>query len=106
MSSAIPVRFENGVLTLQFVASAKMLRQMCESNGRPEQIQTVLTEQLSMPVKLKFETVIEYQTKAEVKKNPPKTTGQRRNELINDPAVRKVLMGLDATITSVEENSD
>jgi DNA polymerase-3 subunit gamma/tau len=33
-----------------------------------------------------------------------KTPGQRRNELINDPAVRTVLMGLDATITGIDEN--
>ncbi len=103
LGSAVPVQFENGVLTLQFSASAKMLRQMCESNGRPEHIQAVLTEQLSMPVKLKFETAIEHQTKAEVKQI--KTTGQRRKELINDPAVKTVLLGLDATITSVEEDS-
>jgi DNA polymerase III subunit gamma/tau len=36
--------------------------------------------------------------------NQPKTTGQRRNELINDPAVRTVLMGLDATITGIDED--
>jgi hypothetical protein len=35
---------------------------------------------------------------------PSKTTGQKRNELLNDPAVRTVLMGLDATITGIEEN--
>jgi DNA polymerase-3 subunit gamma/tau len=104
LSSAVPARFENGVLTLQFSSSAKMLKQMCESNGRTEQIQTVLTEQLSMPIKLKFDTATEHQTKAEIKKNRPKTTGQRRNELINDPAVKTILMGLDATITGVEED--
>ncbi|MBN1803633.1 MAG: DNA polymerase III subunit gamma/tau [Sedimentisphaerales bacterium] len=104
LSSAEPARFENGVLVLQFGASAKMLKQMCESNGRPEQIQTVLTEQLSMPVKLKFETAYEHQTKAEIKKNPPTTSGRRRNNLINNPAVKTVLMGLDATITGVEED--
>ncbi|MHC4596220.1 MAG: DNA polymerase III subunit gamma/tau [Planctomycetota bacterium] len=44
-------------------------------------------------------------------RHPPKaktpnrrTSGQKRNELINDPAVRTVLMGLDATITGVEED--
>ena len=81
-----------------------MLKQMCESNGRPEQIQAVLSDELARPVKLKFEIVIEHQTKAEIKKNRPKTTGQRRNEMINDPAVKTVLMGLDATITAVEED--
>ncbi len=104
LSSAVPSRFENGVLTLEFGSSANMLRKMCESNGRAEQIQTVLTEQLSMPIELKFETVIEHQTKAEIKKNPPRTTGQRRNEIINNPAVKTILMGLDATITAVEED--
>jgi DNA polymerase-3 subunit gamma/tau len=104
LSSAVPVRFKNGMLTLQFSSSAGMLRKMCESNGRTEQIQAVLSEQLSMPVELKFETAIEHQTKAEIKKNPPKTTGQRRNEIINNPAVKTVLMGLDATITGVEED--
>jgi len=36
--------------------------------------------------------------------NRGKTSGQKRNELINDPAVKTVLMGLDATITGIEEN--
>jgi len=104
LSSAVPARFENGVLTLEFGASAKMQKKMCESNGRAEQIQTLLSEQLSIPVKLKLETATEHQTKAEIKKNPPKTTGQRRNEIINNPAVKTILMGLDATITAVEED--
>ncbi len=33
----------------------------------------------------------------------PKTASQRKNELINDPAVKTVLIGLDATITGIEE---
>jgi DNA polymerase-3 subunit gamma/tau len=33
----------------------------------------------------------------------PKTSSQRKNEIINDPAVKTVLMGLDATITDIEE---
>ena len=32
-----------------------------------------------------------------------KTRGQRKNEIINDPAVKAILMGLDATITGIEE---
>jgi DNA polymerase-3 subunit gamma/tau len=102
LSSAVPARFENGVLTLEFGASAKMQKQMCESNGRAEQIQSLLSEQFSRPLRLKFE-IAAGQTKGEIKKNQPKTTGQRRNEMINNPAVKTVLMGLDATITAVEE---
>lgn len=33
----------------------------------------------------------------------PKTSSQRKNEIINDPGVKTVLMGLDATITDIEE---
>jgi DNA polymerase-3 subunit gamma/tau len=33
-----------------------------------------------------------------------KTNSKKRNELINDPAVKTILMGLDATITGIEEN--
>ena len=104
LSSAEPSRFENGVLTLEFGASATMQKQMCESNGRAEQIQTLLSEQFSTPLRLKFEIGAEQQTKAEIKKSRPKTTGQRRNEMINNPAVKTILMGLDATITAVEED--
>ena len=103
LSSAVPARFENGILTLEFGAAAKMQKQMCESNGRAEQIQTLLSEHFSTPLRLKFE-IAAGQTKAEIKKKQPKTTGQRRNEMINNPAVKTILMGLDATITAVEED--
>ncbi len=104
LSSAVPKQFEDGVLTLEFGASAQMQKKMCESNGRAEQIQTLLGEQLSTPVRLKFETAAEQQTEAVPDANQPKTSSQRRNELINDPAVKTVLMGLDATITGIEED--
>jgi len=104
LGSAVPKQFEDGVLTLEFGASTQMQRKMCESNGRAEQIQALLSEQLSMPVRLKFETAAEQQTQGKPAVNQPKTIGQRRNELINDPAVKTVLMGLDATITGIEED--
>ena len=103
LSSAVPAQFDNGVLTLEFGASAQMQKRMCESNGRMEQIQALLSEQLSTPVKLKFESGAEEQIQGGLSANQPKTSGQRRNELINDPAVKTVLMGLDATITGIEE---
>ncbi len=103
LSSALPRRFEDGVLTLEFGASAQMQKRMCESNGRAEQIQTLLSEQFSRPVKLKFGTAAE-QTQGEPTVKQPRTSGQRRNEIMNDPAVKTVLMGLDATITGIEED--
>ncbi len=37
-------------------------------------------------------------------KQQGKTASQKRNEIISDPAVKAVLIGLEATITGVEEN--
>jgi DNA polymerase-3 subunit gamma/tau len=58
------------------------------------------------------ENIQKYTAPGEKQKEPEQTykrsrmSGQKRNEIINDPAVKTVLMGLDATITNVEENQD
>jgi len=101
---AEPSRFEGGILTLEFGPSAQVQKGMCERNDRAEQIKNVLSEQLSIPVKLKFEIAAGEQTQEEPVPIREMTTGQRRNELINDPAVKTVLLGLDATITGIEED--
>ena len=103
ISSAVPSRFENNVLTLQFGPSCHMQKKMCESNGRTEQIQNVLSEEFSIPVRLKFELAAGPPVPIETVPDRPKSI-QRRNEIINDPAVKTVILGLDATITGIEEN--
>jgi DNA polymerase III gamma/tau subunit len=54
------------------------------------------------PINKQQPASIENQTSSAEKRS--KTTGQKRNELINDPAVRTILMGLDATITGIDED--
>jgi DNA polymerase-3 subunit gamma/tau len=55
-------------------------------------------------------TIQEHRASSNEQKKPEHThkrsriSGQKRNEIINDPAVKTVLMGLDATITDIEEN--
>ena len=100
LSKAEPARFENGLLTLAFSSSAEVFKKMCDSNGRTEQIQSLLGEYFGTPVRLEFETSADKQTNAVPK--PPSLISQRHNELINDPAVKMVLMELDATITDVD----
>ena len=103
LSCAVPSRFENGALVLEFDASARVKKSMCERNGRPEQIGALLSDKFSTPVTVKLEIAAGEQAQAEPGTEKPKTTGQRRNELLNDPAVKAILMGLDATITGIEE---
>jgi len=106
LGSAVPSRFDDGVLTLEFGPSNHVQKSMCERNGRVEQIEALLGEQFSRPIKLKLETAAGEQPQPESGTTPPKTGSQRRNEIINDPAVKTVLMGLDATITNIEEDKD
>jgi DNA polymerase-3 subunit gamma/tau len=104
LSTAEPARFEDGVLTLEFSPAARMQKSMCERNGRSEQIQDLLSRQFSMPVRLKFEIAEKSQLRDESAPAPSKSGSRRRNELMSDPAVKMVLLGLDATITGIEED--
>jgi len=102
LSSAVPIRFDDGILTLEFDMSARA--DIFEKSGRKEQIEALLSKEFSMPIKLQLETAAGEQTQSESGTTPPKTGSQRRNEIVNDPAVKTVLMGLDATITNIEED--
>jgi len=103
LGSARPARFDNGALTLEFAASAQMQKEMCERNGRTEQIGTLLTKQFSTPIKLTL-GLAKPPAQTESDSEQPVPPAQKRNELINDPAVKTVLLGLDARITRVEED--
>ena len=102
LSSANPVRLEEGILTLEFDSSTKI--RMCESNGKAEQIQACLREQLSVPIGIRFEVAAQEENQDQPTPIQEISSVKRRNELINDPAVKTILLGLDATITNIEED--
>ena len=101
LSSAVPIQLDQGILTLKFDMSTKA--DIFEKSGRKKQIEALLSKKFSTPVKLKLETTAGEQTQSKPGTTPPKTGSQRRNEIVNNPAVKTVLMGLDATITGIEE---
>jgi hypothetical protein len=78
---------------------------MCESNGRAEQIASALSDYLGLSSKIQLEFILTEQPVADARPKRPRTDSQRRSEIINDPAVKTILTGLDATITGIEENS-
>jgi len=102
LSSAEPVRFENGVLTLEFGPSGHVHKRICESNGRTEQIETLLSTEFSTRIKLKFEIAAGERKQPEPNSREQKIGSKKRYELANDPAVKTVLLGLDATIMGIE----
>ncbi len=102
MTGSMPRELKGDTLIIDFPTSGRIQKQMCESNGRADQIASVLSEHLGRPVRIKFEMVAEPQ-KSEDANGRAKPNGQKRNEILNDPGVKTVLLGLDATITGIEE---
>ncbi|MHC4395419.1 MAG: DNA polymerase III subunit gamma/tau [Planctomycetota bacterium] len=103
LSSAEPSRFENGRLTLEFGASAGVSKRMCESNGRTEALESLLSEHCRVPIELKLEIAADEQEQSESDSNQTGISSRRKNEIVNDPAVKTVLMELGATITGIDE---
>lgn len=113
LSSAVPVKFAEGVLTLAF--NNRMQKQMCESNGRFEQILGLLSEYCTGLEKIEIEASGETGSESGIRRAGSGGSGSKasrsagridrktRNELVNDPAVKTVLIGLDARITRIEE---
>ncbi len=104
LKMARPVSFEADTLTLAFSPSAKVSKDICQSNGRLEQIQGCLSKHFSKPITVKLLVEGPDNTaKDGPSKGPEKSPAQRRNELMNDPTVKTLLTGLGATITNIEE---
>ena len=104
LSGAQPTNLGNNILTLTFDASAQMNKKLCESNGRLEQIQAALGSFFGLPVTVKLE-LASTDTSPAVPAASTKMTSAQKADVINHPAVKTVLLGLDATVTGVDENS-
>ena len=99
------IKCEDDVLTVEFPATAKPQKEMCENNGRLDQITAVANEYLGRSVRIKFvvaaATVVAETAPAEGRSE----STSRRREILNDPAVKAVLTGLEATVTGIEDES-
>jgi DNA polymerase-3 subunit gamma/tau len=102
MTGSLPRELTGDTLIIDFPTSGRIRKQMCESNGRADQIASVLSEHLGRSVRIKFEMVAE-SSQSEDANGHAKPNGRKRNEILNDPGVKTVLLGLDATITGIEE---
>jgi hypothetical protein len=94
-------RLKDDALTIEFPAAGRMAKGMCEGKERSERITAALSEHFGRPVRIMYEIAAEPQTGGT--NNNARPNGQKRYEILNDPAVKTVLTGLDATITGIEE---
>jgi DNA polymerase-3 subunit gamma/tau len=88
------------VLSIEFPTPGRI--EMCQSNGRADQIAGVLSERLGRRIRVKFEAGVGPQSEAA--EGPARLNTQKRCEILNDPGVKAVLGGLEATVTRIEEN--
>lgn len=106
LSRAVPSSFEGNVLTFTFSSSAGVSKKMCESNGRSEQIEALLQETFGAEVKLRLELADGEMQPADSPQaaKPQAVTGsQKRNRIMQNPAVKNILRELGATVTDIEE---
>ena len=94
-------RSKDDELTIEFPAAGKVAKGICEGKERTERIASAVGEHFGRPIRIKYQIAAEAQ--AEGTTNHARPNGQKRYEILNDPAVKTVLTGLDATITGIEE---
>jgi DNA polymerase-3 subunit gamma/tau len=104
LKKAVPLRLDGGTLSLGFDVSDEFSMKLCQSSGKAEVIESVLSSALGTKIKAVFET-IDSGGKAGQKPKPPGAKASKKtiDEAANTPAVKAVLFELDANIIDVEE---
>ena len=97
LSLAKPGAFDNGVLTIEFGSGSETMMNMCQTNGRAEKIESVLKDTIGGLSKVKFALTKDEQKEAK------KSASEKRNEILNHPAVKSVLTGLNAKVSDIEQ---
>jgi len=107
---AVPAAFENGTLTIAFSSSdpaARMYIGVCEQTYTKDRLQTAFSEVLGTPIALKV--VIQNgppaATAAPYKPRGARTSQKEMNEILNDPAIKTLILGMNAKVTGIEEDS-
>ena len=100
--SAEPAELQNNTLTLMFGPASEFLMTMCRSPLRAQQIQLLLSKAIGTDIQVKFETSGESGKKSGFVKRP--SGKEMQKEVMSDPAVKKLISGLNATITGIEED--
>lgn len=101
LAHAQPVELRNRTLVLGFAPAAGFHKTMCES--RASKLAEVIQTLVGACLVLKFTTADNGQSSSEASPVPVDTPSSgRMSEIMKDPAVRTLLVGLDARITDIE----
>ena len=106
LKKAVPLRLSGNNLSLGFDTSDEFSMKLCQSNGRAEIVESVLSNAVGTKIKVVFEAV-DNGGRAGQKPKPPGAKASKKtiDEAANTPAVRAILSDLDANIIDVKEES-
>ena len=102
-----PKQLRGSVLVLSFPAAEAFAKNLCETNGRAEKIQSLLSDATGEKINIAFEIEDSEQPHKKKIRPPGARIGKEQmDRAANTPAVKTVLLGLDANIVDVKEIED
>lgn len=103
LQKATPKQLRGSLLVLSFPASEAFSKNLCESNGRAEKIRSLLSDAIGDKINVAFELDSSGQQKKMPRPPGARTAKKQKDAAANTPAVKTVLLGLEANIIEVEE---
>jgi hypothetical protein len=110
VASAKPIALQGGMLTIAFSPSdpaAKMLADICDQPHTKERLQTAFSEILCTPIGLKvtLQQTDDTAAPAAYKPKGARTSQKEMNDILNDPSIKTLILGMNAKVTGVENDS-
>ncbi|NIA17269.1 MAG: hypothetical protein GWO86_02865, partial [Planctomycetes bacterium] len=106
LQKATPKQLRGSVLVLSFSASDAFSKNLCESNPRAGKIQSLLSDAVGNKINVVFELDPSEQQKKTPRPAGARTGKKQMDAAANTPAVKTVLLGLEASIIEVEETEE
>jgi len=101
LEKAEPAGWSGNVLTLGFGRSAGFAMSMCRKQSG--KIAGLLSDALGTDISIRFETVDDKPDEQRTRPEGASPSRQEKAQALDDPAVKEVLKGLDATVAQIDE---
>jgi DNA polymerase-3 subunit gamma/tau len=97
--------FDGKLLRLSFPEAARWGIKLCRTNGRADKIQKILSDCLGNNIKIEYihQEQNNNPQESDTQNNSATSSAQKRKAIMNDPAVKSVLMGFEATVTGFDD---
>ena len=98
-----PGEVEDGILTIFFSEEFDFHREALETPAKKSFMETLLTNKLGIPIKLKFVVRKAAIEERDQEQEPPPSTGKKKSLIRDNPTIESAIEIFDATIEEVRE---